>query len=49
MFEARGLTFDEELMLMSVLEAGGEEGTSDSFGFITDPSEFAEVRDTLEN
>ncbi|WP_034550868.1 YebC/PmpR family DNA-binding transcriptional regulator [Carnobacterium funditum] len=49
--EREGLNVDEDTVLMSVLEAGGEEmETSDEvFEIYTDPSEFAEVRDTLEN
>ncbi|MBG9986126.1 YebC/PmpR family DNA-binding transcriptional regulator [Facklamia sp. DSM 111018] len=42
--------FDEETVLMSVLEAGGEDlETSDEvFEIYTDPNDFAKVRDTLE-
>lgn len=45
-----GLDVDEETMLMSVLEAGGEElETSDEvFEIYTEPSDFPSVRDALE-
>ncbi|MEG0288280.1 MAG: YebC/PmpR family DNA-binding transcriptional regulator [Carnobacterium sp.] len=45
-----GLDVDEDTMLMSVLEAGGEEmETSDEvFEVYTDPSDLPEVRDALE-
>ena len=44
------LDVDEDTMLMSVLEAGGEElVTSDEvFEIYTDPSDFVEVREALE-
>ncbi|WP_028274275.1 YebC/PmpR family DNA-binding transcriptional regulator [Atopococcus tabaci] len=48
--ERDGLDVDEDTMLMSVLEAGGEElETSDEvFEIYTDPSDFSAVRDALE-
>lgn len=48
--EREGLDVDEDTMLMSVLEAGGEElETSDEvFEIYTDPSDFSAVRDALE-
>lgn len=47
--EREGLDVDEDAMLMSVLEAGGEElETSDAvFEIYTDPSDFTVVRDAL--
>ncbi|MGB3160821.1 YebC/PmpR family DNA-binding transcriptional regulator [Carnobacterium sp.] len=47
--EREGLDVDEDTMLMSVLEAGGEEleASDDVFEIYTDPSEFADVRDVL--
>lgn len=49
--EREGLDIDEDTMLMSVLEAGGEEmETSDEvFEIYTDPSDFPAVRDSLES
>lgn len=49
--ERAGLDIDEDTMLMSVLEAGGEEmETSDEvFEIYTDPSDFPAVRDSLES
>ncbi|SFH78558.1 YebC/PmpR family DNA-binding transcriptional regulator [Pisciglobus halotolerans] len=48
--EREGLNVDEDTMLMSVLEAGGDEmETSDEvFEIYTDAANFAEVRDALE-
>ncbi len=48
--EREGLDVDEDTMLMSVLEAGGDEmETSDEvFEIYTDAANFAEVRDALE-
>lgn len=48
--EREGLDVDEDTMLMSVLEAGGEElETSDEvFEVYTEPSDFTDVRDALE-
>lgn len=48
--ERRDLAVDEDTMLMSVLEAGGEDmETSDEvFEIYTEPSDFISVRDTLE-
>jgi transcriptional/translational regulatory protein YebC/TACO1 len=45
-----GLDVDEDTMLMSVLEAGGEEleASEEVFEIYTDASDFADVRDTLE-
>ncbi|MGF2145119.1 YebC/PmpR family DNA-binding transcriptional regulator [Vagococcus fluvialis] len=45
-----GLDVDEDTMLMSVLEAGGEEleASEEVFEIYTDASEFADVRDALE-
>lgn len=58
MFERKGyiaidredLDVDEETMLMSVLEAGGEEleTSDDVFEIYTEPSDLASVRDALE-
>ncbi|MBG9980323.1 YebC/PmpR family DNA-binding transcriptional regulator [Facklamia lactis] len=41
---------DEEMLLMSVLEAGGEdlEASDEVFEIYTEPNDFAKVRDTLE-
>lgn len=48
--ERRDLSVDEDTMLMSVLEAGGEDmETSDEvFEIYTEPSDFISVRDALE-
>lgn len=48
--ERRDLAVDEDTMLMSVLEAGGEDmETSDEvFEIYTEPSDFISVRDALE-
>ncbi|MFL2100137.1 YebC/PmpR family DNA-binding transcriptional regulator [Desemzia sp. FAM 23991] len=48
--EREGLDVDEDTMMMSVLEAGGEElQTSEPvFEVYTDPSDVADVRDALE-
>ncbi len=48
--EREGLDVDEDTMLMSVLEAGGEdlETTDEVFEIYTDGSDFAAVRDALE-
>lgn len=48
--EREGLDVDEDTMLMSVLEAGGEEleTSEDVFEIYTSPSDFKNVRDTLE-
>lgn len=48
--EREGLDVDEDTMLMSVLEAGGDEmETSDEvFEIYTDPSDLPDVRDALE-
>lgn len=48
--EREGLDVDEDTMLMSVLEAGGEEleTSEDVFEIYTDPSDLASVRDALE-
>ncbi len=45
-----GLDVDEDTMLMSVLEAGGEEleASEEVFEIYTDASDFADVRDALE-
>lgn len=45
-----GLDVDEDTMLMSVLEAGGEEleASEEVFEIYTDASDFANVRDALE-
>lgn len=45
-----GLDVDEDTMLMSVLEAGGEEleASEEVFEIYTEASDFAEVRDALE-
>ncbi|WP_208558645.1 YebC/PmpR family DNA-binding transcriptional regulator [Marinilactibacillus kalidii] len=45
-----GLDVDEDTMLMSVLEAGGEEleTSDDVFEIYTEPQDFPEVRDALE-
>ncbi|MFI3803548.1 YebC/PmpR family DNA-binding transcriptional regulator [Vagococcus fluvialis] len=45
-----GLDVDEDTMLMSVLEAGGEEleASEEVFEIYTDTSDFADVRDALE-
>lgn len=47
--DREGLTLDEDTMMMSVLEAGGEDlETSDEvFEIYTDPSDFQSVRDAL--
>lgn len=47
--DREGLTVDEDTMMMSVLEAGGEDlETSDEvFEIYTDPSDFQSVRDAL--
>ncbi|WP_080146837.1 YebC/PmpR family DNA-binding transcriptional regulator [Marinilactibacillus piezotolerans] len=44
-----GLDVDEDTMLMSVLEAGGEEleTSEDVFEIYTEPQDFADVRDAL--
>ncbi|MCA9765370.1 MAG: YebC/PmpR family DNA-binding transcriptional regulator [Carnobacterium sp.] len=49
--EREGLDIDEDTMLMSVLEAGGEEleASEEVFEIYTDPSDFPEVRDLLES
>ncbi|WP_414839855.1 YebC/PmpR family DNA-binding transcriptional regulator [Carnobacterium sp. TMP28] len=49
--EREGLDVDEDTMLMSVLEAGGEEleASEEVFEIYTDPSDFPEVRDFLES
>lgn len=48
--EREGLDVDEDTMLMSVLEAGGEEleTSEEVFEIYTDPSELNAVRDALE-
>lgn len=48
--EREDLDVDEDTMLMSVLEAGGEEleTSEDVFEIYTDPSDLAAVRDALE-
>ncbi|AQS53317.1 putative transcriptional regulatory protein [Jeotgalibaca dankookensis] len=48
--EREGLDVDEDTMLMSVLEAGGEEleTSEDVFEIYTSPSDFKDVRDALE-
>lgn len=48
--EREGLDIDEDTMLMSVLEAGGEEleTSEDVFEIYTSPSDFKDVRDALE-
>ncbi|MBO0476523.1 YebC/PmpR family DNA-binding transcriptional regulator [Vagococcus sp. DIV0080] len=48
--EREALDIDEDTMLMSVLEAGGEEleASEDVFEIYTEASDFAEVRDALE-
>lgn len=48
--DREGLAIDEDTMLMSVLEAGGEElETSDEvFEIYTEPADFISVRDALE-
>lgn len=48
--EREELDIDEDTMLMSVLEAGGEEleTSEDVFEIYTDPSDLASVRDALE-
>lgn len=48
--EREGLDVDEDTMLMSVLEAGGEEleTSEDVFEIYTSPSDFKDVRDILE-
>lgn len=48
--EREGLDIDEDTMLMSVLEAGGEEleTSEDVFEIYTSPSDFKNVRDALE-
>lgn len=48
--DREGLDVDEDTMLMSVLEAGGEEmeSSSEVFEIYTEPSDFQDVRDALE-
>lgn len=48
--EREGLDVDEDTMLMSVLEAGGEElvTSNEVFEIYTNPSDWKEVRDALE-
>ena len=48
--EREGLDVDEDTMLMSVLEAGGEEleASDEVFEIYTEASDFTEVRDALE-
>ena len=49
--EREGLDVDEDTMLMSVLEAGGEEleASDEVFEIYTNPSDFPEVRDALKD
>lgn len=48
--EREGLDVDEETMMMSVLEAGGEdlESSDEVFEIFTEPTDFPDVRDALE-
>lgn len=48
--EREGLDIDEDTMMMSVLEAGGEEleTSDDVFEIYTDPADLNDVRDALE-
>lgn len=49
--EREGLDIDEDTMMMSVLEAGGEEleTSDDVFEIYTDPADLNDVRDALES
>lgn len=48
--EREGLDVDEDTMMMSVLEAGGEdlESSDEVFEIFTEPTDFTDVRDALE-
>ncbi|MGX7014159.1 YebC/PmpR family DNA-binding transcriptional regulator [Vagococcus silagei] len=48
--EREGLDVDEDTMMMSVLEAGGEdlESSDEVFEIFTEPTDFPDVRDALE-